>query len=84
MITDLKKPDKNITGTSDEIQVDQILALALEIDPSMKTLGFIYNSGEANSVSNLKKAKAFCKQHDIKLVEGSGKISVKFKAPFRY
>ena len=39
----------------------------------MKTLGFIYNSGEANSVSNLKKAKAFCKQHDIKLVEGSGK-----------
>ena len=73
LITDLKKPDKNITGTSDEIQVDQILALALEIDPSMKTLGFIYNSGEANSVSNLKKAKAFCKQHDIKLVEGSGK-----------
>ena len=72
LVSDLAKPDKNITGTSDEIQVDQILALALEIDPQLKKLGFIYNSGEANSVSNLKKAKAFCKEHGITLVEGSG------------
>lgn len=73
LITDLNKPDKNITGTSDEIQVDQILELAKKVQPELKTLGFIYNSGEANSVSNLEKAKAFCDKNGITLVEGSGK-----------
>ena len=53
----LEKPD-NITGTSDEVQVDQILDLALMIDPDLKTLGFLYNTARANSISNLKKAKA--------------------------
>ena len=72
LIKDLDKPNNNITGTSDEIQVDQILELALQVDPDMKTLGFIYNTSEANSVSNLAKAKAFCKEHNITLREGSG------------
>lgn len=72
LLDDLKKPNNNITGTSDEIQVDQILDLALKIDPDMKTLGFIYNTSEANSVSNLKKAKAYCEKHGITLKEGSG------------
>lgn len=73
LISDITKPDKNITGTSDEIQVDQILAFAQTIQPEMKTLGFIYNSGEANSVSNLAKAKAYCEKNGIELIEGSGK-----------
>lgn len=73
LVTDMNKPDKNITGTSDEIQVEKILELALTIDPDMKTLGFLYNSGEANSVSNLAKAKAFCASKNIELVEGSGR-----------
>lgn len=73
LVSDNAKPDKNITGTSDEIQVDKILELALEIQPDLKTLGFLYNSGEANSVSNLAKAKAFCDARDIELKEGSGR-----------
>lgn len=72
LLQNLDKPDHNITGTSDEIQVDQILKLALEINPKIKKLGFIYNSSEANSVSNLEKAKKFCKANNIELVEGSG------------
>lgn len=72
LMKDLNKPDNNITGTSDEIQVDQILDLALKVNPKLKKLGFIYNSSEANSVSNLEKAKAFCKEHNIELIEGSG------------
>lgn len=72
LIDDLQHPNKNITGTSDEIQVDKILSLALEMDPNMKKLGFIYNSGEANSVSNLEKAKVFCKEHNLTLIEASG------------
>lgn len=72
LMDDLTKPNHNITGTSDEIQVDQILDLAITIDPDLKTLGFIYNSSEANSISNLKKAKKFCEEHNIELLEASG------------
>ena len=71
LLTSLDKPDKGITGTSDEIQVDQILELALTIKPEIKTLGFMYNPGEANSVSNLEKAKSFCAAKNIKLIESA-------------
>ncbi len=69
----LDKPDGNITGTSDEVQIDQIVALAKQIDPDLKTLGFLYNAGEANSVSNLNKAKEYCQANGIELIEGTGK-----------
>lgn len=71
LLTSLEKPDKGITGTSDEIQVDQILELALTIKPEIKTLGFMYNPSEANSVSNLEKAKAFCAEKNIKVIESA-------------
>lgn len=72
LMKDLNKPENNITGTSDEIQVEQILDLALKINPELKTLGFLYNTSEANSVSNLEKAKVYCKKYNITLKEGSG------------
>ena len=72
LMDNLEKPNHNITGTSDEVQVDQILDLALMIDPDLKTLGFLYNTAEANSISNLKKAKAYCKERGIELREASG------------
>ena len=65
----LEEPDKNITGTMDDIQVDQILGAALEIDPDMQRLGVIYNASEANSVTNIEKAKTFCEENGIELQE---------------
>ncbi len=73
LVADLKHPGGNITGTSDEVQVDQIIELALEIDPSIQTIGFVYNASETNSVSNLKKAKAYCNKKGLILIEGTGK-----------
>lgn len=69
LTTTLERPDKNITGTSDEIQVDKILEKALEIDPNLKTLGVLYNKGETNSVTNVQKAKDFALKHNIKIEE---------------
>ena len=71
LLSNLQKPDKGITGTSDEIQVNQILDLALTIKPEIKKLGYIYNTSEANSVSNLKKVKAYCKEKGIEVVESA-------------
>ncbi len=36
LTTSLEKPDKNITGTSDEIQVEMILERALQVNPDLK------------------------------------------------
>lgn len=72
LLTDMNKPDRNITGTSDEVQIDKIIELATKIDPDLKKLGFLYNPGEANSVTNLEKAKKYCAEHEIELVEKSG------------
>lgn len=69
LVESLEQPGGNITGTSDEIQVELILELALKYNPDLKTLGIIYNTGEANSLTNLEKTKAFCEERGIELVE---------------
>ncbi len=69
LLDDLKSPNKNMTGTSDEIQVDKILDLALEIEDDIKTIGYIYNASEDNSVSNLKKVKEYAALNDLTVKE---------------
>lgn len=69
LVASLETPGGLITGTSDEIQVELILELALKYNPDLKTLGVIYNTGEANSETNIGKAKAFCEEHNIEVVE---------------
>ncbi|MFR7592306.1 MAG: ABC transporter substrate-binding protein [Longibaculum sp.] len=71
LTSSLEKPDKNITGTSDEIQVELILEKALQVNPNLKKLGVLYNKGEANSVTNINKAKAFAKEKGIEIVEAT-------------
>ena len=71
LTTSLEHPDKNITGTSDEIQVDLILDRALQLQPDLKTLGVIYNKGEANSVTNIQKAKDYAKTHHLTIKEAT-------------
>lgn len=71
VVTDLETTDKGMTGTSDAIQVEKILDLALEITPDIKSLGYIYNPGEDNSVSNLEKVKAYLADKGIVLEEAS-------------
>lgn len=71
LTTSIEKPDKNITGTSDEIQVELILERALQVNPDLKKLGVIYNKGEVNSVTNINKAKAYAKSKGIEIVEAT-------------
>lgn len=71
VVSDFDKTDKGMTGTSDAIQVDKIMDLALEITPDVKTIGYIYNPGEDNSVSNLKSLKKYVEDKGIKIEESS-------------
>jgi putative ABC transport system substrate-binding protein len=49
LVEDLNKPGKNITGVSDLIPVDKHMENLKKLVPGLKTLGVMYNSGEANS-----------------------------------
>ncbi len=67
----LDNPDLNMTGTSDEIQVELILDKALEVNPDLKKLGVIYNKGEANSITNIAKAQAYADSKGIEIIEAT-------------
>lgn len=69
LVKALDKTDGNITGTSNEIQVDQILDLGFQMYPEIKTLGLLYSSQESNAVVAIEKAKAYAKEHGIAIVE---------------
>lgn len=62
------EPGGNVTGTSDYIAVDKIMGLAEEITPDFKTVGALYNSGEANSVSVIEDLKAYAEEKGLKVV----------------
>jgi putative ABC transport system substrate-binding protein len=59
VVTSMEKPDKNATGTSNYIPVDALFQLADRLTPGIKRYGFIYNFGEVNAVSTIKKAKEY-------------------------
>lgn len=59
IITDMEKPDKNATGTSNAIPVNEIISLADRLTPECKKFGFLYNTGEINSVTTVENAKKY-------------------------
>lgn len=65
LVSDLQKPDSNITGTSDAISVEGIFGLADELTPGIETYGLVYNLGEDNSVSVIADAKAYLDAKNI-------------------
>ncbi|MDV7711743.1 ABC transporter substrate-binding protein [Enterococcus casseliflavus] len=44
-----EEPGRNITGTSDMVPIEQQINLLLSTVPDAKTIGIMYNAGEANS-----------------------------------
>lgn len=64
-------PGQNMTGTSDYIDTNKILDLALAADPDLKTLGLIYNLGETNSVTTIENMKPVLEEKGITAVEST-------------
>lgn len=72
LVETIEEPGGNITGTSDEVQVDQIIDLILTLTPEAKTVGVLYNAGEANSVTNINNFKEYAKTKGLTVEEGTG------------
>lgn len=70
LVTTLEHGEGNVTGMSDAIPNEQHISMFREI-AGIKTLGYIYTSSEANSVSSLDFVKAACDKLGISLVTQS-------------
>ncbi|MDR0434574.1 MAG: ABC transporter substrate-binding protein [Gracilibacteraceae bacterium] len=59
IMSDLSAPDRNATGSSNLVPVDEIFQMAATLTPEVKDYGILYNTGEANAVSTVANAKAY-------------------------
>jgi putative ABC transport system substrate-binding protein len=64
----LERGKGNVTGMSDAVPIAAQIKLFKDI-VKIKTLGYIYASNEANSISALAEVKAACADQDITLIE---------------
>lgn len=69
LVEDMNKTDGNITGVSNAIAIEDIFKLSAELTPDVETYGFIYNPGEVNSASGIKRAKDYCDANGLKYIE---------------
>ncbi len=71
LVKDVNKPGANLSGMTDMSPVAEQVALIKEFLPQIKTVGVIFNSGEANSVVLVKVLKEECEKVGIKVEEAS-------------
>ena len=69
VITEMEHPDKNATGTSNAIPINEIFELAQELTPQVQTYGLLYATNEVNSVTTIKNAKAYLDEQGLQYVE---------------
>lgn len=68
---DWKSSGTNVTGTSDKVPIGEQLQLLKELIPTLKTLGVIYSSSEANSLVQVGELKEEAKKEGIEVKEVS-------------
>ena len=70
LVKDYMHPGPNITGVSNQMPMDKHLDMILRFLPDLKKLGVMYNAGEVNSVSNVKRLKAAAVERHITIIDG--------------
>lgn len=69
LVKDMAKPGRNVTGLSDMSPVAEHIKLIQEISPNAKSIGFLYNTAETNSVSILAALKEEAAKTGMTVVE---------------
>lgn len=69
LVSNYEKPGKSITGVSNRLPMDKHMEMVLRFVPDLKKLGVIYNSGEVNSVSNVKRIKEAASSLGFEIVD---------------
>ena len=79
VLTDMKKPDKNATGTSNAIPVSNIIDFAQATTPAKK-YGLIYSGNEDNATNTIKQVKEYLDSINVEYVEKTAPTSSDIEA----
>ena len=71
LVKSLDKPGGNVTGTTDMSPIDRQLELIQQFLPELHSLGVIYNSGEANSLTLVRVLKEQAAKKGISVEEAT-------------
>ena len=80
LVADMKTPGGNITGTSDAIDVAQIMDFILAANPDTAKIGLLYDKSQDSSASAIQAAKDYCDEHSITCVEKTGTTTGEIQA----
>ena len=69
LVTSLENPGTGATGTSDSLNFDGQLKMIRAMMPDAKTIGVLYTTSEANSVSQLAKLKELAPTYVFEIVD---------------
>ena len=69
LVKDLKHPEGNVTGTSNQVPIKQTVELVKSLTPNAKTIGILYASSEDNSKSQVESFKKYAEQDGLNVVE---------------
>lgn len=80
VISAMETPDRNATGTSNAIPVENIFALADTLTPGIQCYGLIYSTSETNAVNTVEACIAYLKAKGIdyvaKTVNNSSEVAM--------
>lgn len=79
LLSDMSAPDGNVTGLSDISPVAQHVEVMREIVPGLKTIGVVYNPGEANAVSLVELLRAAASANGLEVAEATASRSAEIQ-----
>ncbi|HUX79548.1 MAG TPA: ABC transporter substrate-binding protein [Alphaproteobacteria bacterium] len=68
LVTNLKTPESHVTGVSDFVSPELKFKFFMKLNPTLKTLGIVYNTGEDNSTALNKLMEKAAEEEGLKLV----------------
>ncbi|MEZ8823313.1 ABC transporter substrate-binding protein [Vibrio amylolyticus] len=80
LVKQLEQPGKNVTGLSDLSPVSQHVELVKELLPDAKSIGVVYNPGEANAVTLVELLKQSAQEQGFVVVEATALKSADVKS----
>lgn len=71
LVKSVDKPETNVTGTLDAGPIKEQIALIKQVAPEAKKVGILYNSGEANAVSESEIARKLLEEQAYEVTEAT-------------
>lgn len=71
LVQSLEKPGANITGVTDMLPIERHIDLLERVVPDAKTIGTVYNPGEANAVALVELLEASLEARGLKLAKAA-------------